>query len=339
MYGDGIPARVTRPSFRWAFLLQFFLAIGRLGQHKRDEPLRALSIPPTDDILERKRDDTTMTDKTPTAAPLPTLTLASFCDLLRPLADGNARVASCSRATAGKAIFSFDEAEVYQDEDWNASVPTTSISPSAFDGCNMVIFDSEPIEARAFLDAVEPCLERHGHVRVCVDGKRAIDVAPIVSVVTDQLSFAEGPDVVVDAATTRKAVDITRELAALAVVDVDVLARTVAQLVPCEWEAELFLVGSALMEPDAFYGAFPDIADGDVDKLFVVAGASDKPAPPPQGALARNATAPARGRVTLRVARPGITHAMLSDAYGPSKKTAAESILAAAAANNASAAV
>lgn len=259
-----------------------------------------------------------------------TLTISGLCDLLRGLADPNTRIKGTSRVSMLTLSFSAPHGKTIQHDTWTHEIETTALAKCLRDH-SAVAFSGGKMRARALLAALEPCVETHGHARVCMKGARAVaGRGPYteLSIATDGLLFAADPRATAGIAKQKEAVFLAETLAASRRLDPQVIAETASVFMPVQWVETRYWLDGTLAA--SLKDRLPRITTKEIDVLFR-----------PTGPTAEETATTDHGRFTIMTPIAGLTYEALVEAYGPKtqRPSKADRLVAVAAANAASATV
>lgn len=234
------------------------------------------------------------------------MTIAGLCDFLRALPDPKIDVHGVSEIKTMPITFALVDGTVTQNEGWQeASFNIADFKPEDIGHDLAISFSGDSVPANLVLAAMEPCLAKHAHVRVCVNRRRAVvGKPPAVAIPVDRLPFKKDPTTMADLARAREALRVAESLAAMGTFDGRVIAATASILMPRHWEEARFHVDGALLR--SLSERLPNLDSHDIPALFVAVG-------PKRNEAAEKG----HGRLTIHMPIPGLTYAMLVDAYGP----------------------
>ncbi|AVK75440.1 hypothetical protein pqer_cds_1018 [Pandoravirus quercus] len=241
----------------------------------------------------------------PSASVAKSMTIADLCDFLRALPDPKAPIHGASEVKKMPVTFTLSDGNVSQTEGWQAySFNIADFKPEHIGHDLAISFDGESAPADVVLAAMERCLAKHAHVRVCVNRRRAVVGEPAVAIPIDCLPFKKDPTTMADLVMTREALRVAESLAAMGTYDGRVIASTGSTLMPRHWEETRFFVDGTLLQ--SLSERLPNLHNHDMLTLFVAVGPTHD-----------EAAEKGHGRLIIRMPIPGLTYAMLVDAYGP----------------------
>lgn len=233
------------------------------------------------------------------------MTITDLCKFLRALPDPKAPIHGASEIKTMPITFALVDGTVTQAEAWGDSFNIADFKPKYIDHNLAISFNGDSVPADVLLAAMEPCLAKHAHVRVCVNRRRAVvGKPPAVAIPVDCLPFKKDPTTMADLAMTREALRVAESLAAMGTYDGRVIAATGSTLMPRHWEETRFFVDGTLLQ--SLSECLPNLHNHDMLTLFVAVGPTHD-----------EAAEKGHGRLIIRMPIPGLTYAMLVDAYGP----------------------
>ncbi|AJF96957.1 hypothetical protein TW95_gp0223 [Pandoravirus inopinatum] len=234
------------------------------------------------------------------------MTITDLCKFLRALPDPKAPIHGASEIKTMPITFALVDGTVTQAEAWGDSFNIADFKPKYIDHNLAISFNGDSVPADVLLAAMEPCLAKHAHVRVCVNRRRAVvGKPPAVAIPVDCLPFKKDPTTMADLAMTREALRVAESLAAMGTYDGRVIAATGSTLMPRHWEETRFFVDGTLLQ--SLSECLPNLHNHDMLTLFVAVGPTHD-----------EAAEKGHGRLIIRMPIPGLTYAMLVDAYGRS---------------------
>ena len=252
----------------------------------------------------------------------PQKTLGQLCEMLRgQSADdtvGQASIVSTHNAyftrhfnTVGDAIEQFDT--------FGEQMPLAKMPDDLLEGKYALSLCGGNVTAGALLEALSRFLPKHADMPVLQSGARIVGIRTEFE--TDTVVFRETLPVRRDAAAFDRAIVAGRDLTEGSADDERVCAVMQA-MVPTGWVLSVFRIGNRLLTNEEMRSAFPRLADGERSKLFKTLPLDDAQT----YRLTAIMPSDRRASVTMHVAREGVTHVVLAEAYGP-KRSKADRIL------------
>ncbi|WBR14203.1 hypothetical protein pkur_cds_28 [Pandoravirus kuranda] len=255
--------------------------------------------------------DSVEADTTPPPTNM-TMTIADLCEMVGGMDDPDAHIetASVVETVVMRFRLGTEKCRVQDGVRITQRIDTARLVASDLSGCAAISFvGKEPISARALLAALEPCLDRHGDVRVCVRQDRAVTrLRKTVKLCTDSVLFKDDHTSIADAA---KVCDITQAgetLIRVGEMSMERIAATLSGLMPRHWTQTYYCLGGTLLtDLKSVYKRLPGIDKKALSELFVPIG-----------------NAPSlhddndHGNVVIWTPVPGLTYTALESAYGPS---------------------
>jgi hypothetical protein len=257
-----------------------------------------------------------------------TLTLGALCEFLRTLED-NVDIAGASLVQARFVTFTIRKGKTAQTSaKANVAVGPGDLRPAMLDGANALSLEGrEAVPAKVLLAALEPCIEKHAAIRVCVGSRRALlSQRHLVSLTTDYCLLRDDPRSEGQFVLVQQAIAVAKMLARSRALAPASIASAASALMPPHWTIERCLIGDdlyALDGPDDnIRDLLPRFESSSLDPLFICTTV-------PLG------DAPDHGCFAIWVPIEGLTREALVEVYGhkPEAVTPVERLLAMAAAH------